>query len=583
MNAVAGSTQRWGTLLRHLRRQRPLFFLVAPLLLVNSLLSIAGPFISGAVIDAIVQRNEHRVTFLAVAFLFAITMSAAFTYGIAYLTTTIARRVARDLGIEVFDKIQRLPIAYFRQKTAAETATVLRTDVEQVAGGIESTIIPSISTLALVIVTIASMCAANLELSLVSVAVLPVWLVLTRYGGQTMSGIRGVQRSLIDRYGIFLAERLGYEGALRTKTLGEHDRDRADFSGIVSESMRLTRKAALTVGIVNVATSFSTAAASAGLLVFGGWLVIRGQVSVGVVTAFLALQSRLYFPVQALAQANLTLASLRLSLDRVDAFLGLGEERTAGGSALPSAGELSLDDVTLSLGDRRILRNVSCSVAAGEHVALVGRSGSGKSSIALLLLGLMEIDSGRIQIDGLSVASYSPARIRDRATFVFQEPAMVSGSVRTNLTYGTPGVSDDQLLAALRAVMLDGRIDSLDADVGAGGLQLSGGERQRLVLARAVVRESALYIFDEATSALDLVVERHVIANVLARLAGRTVLFITHRLTSLAPFDRILVLDDGRIVESGSYDALVAAGGVFATMLKRRELTEPAPDELVGP
>jgi len=327
---------------------------------------------------------------------------------------------------------------------------------------------------------------------------------------------------------------------------------------------------------------------TAGLVWLGARHVLDGTLTIGALTIFLSYLRDMYQPIQAISHNLAELAASRAGLDRV--FHVLDQEPdirdVAGAAPLPAVrGEIALEDVSFGYQDKVVLDHVSLRIAPGERVALVGRTGAGKSTMAGLILRFFDPQGGRVTIDGQDLREVTLRSVRQQVTLMLQEPILFHSTVAENVAFGAPGASRAEVEAAARQAEADGFIRELpqgyETVLGEDGLTLSGGQRQRLALARALLRRTPIVLLDEPTSSLDLATEDQVWKNVEALLKGRTALVIAHRLSTARMADRIVVLDGGKIIEVGSHQALLALGGAYARLWERHAVTRTVTEDAI--
>jgi ATP-binding cassette subfamily B protein len=374
------------------------------------------------------------------------------------------------------------------------------------------------------------------------------------------------------------------QGMRTVVTSGAERREVARFGRLndafIATLMGVQRTHYLTGGLPSLLIGAGTAA----VFFYGGWRVVEGTLTLGTLAAFMAYQGRVVAPMQALMGLYGAFATARVSWQRVAALLDARPDVIERADAFfPSSvrGDIEFDAVSLSHGRGPVLDHVSFRVAAGTTVALVGSSGSGKSTIADLAVRLLDPDAGVVRLDGHDLRSLRLIDLRRAVHAVEQEPLLFHGSIDENVRYARPEAGDAEIVAALEAAGLASFVAALPGGrntiVGSRGLMLSAGERQRVAIARAFIANPSVLILDEPSAALDPVVERQVIDGYRRVMQGRTTILISHRLELVRSSDRVFVLDGARIVEEGTPEQLHARGGSFA-----RLFAGPAPAYLPG-
>lgn len=568
-DGIAIRSNRWWRLMHMLlpyRRSGVAFILSV---LGNSLFGLATPIISGAAIDALTHRQLGRIVLLTACEVVAACCAALARFCQNRACGYVSRSVGADLSDRLFTQVQRLPISYFKFRTSGELITLLRLDVDQVTGIIYSSVMPFLVSVVTIIATAISMLALNWRLFLSCILIVPMWVFVSRTSGNALAPLHYSRRGLSDDHNAIVTDRLSLTGAVRVKTQVQYSRDRSDYLRVLQPLTKLSERLVDAHGLTNVATAFISSFGPAAVIVVGAWLYVHHQTTIGTLTAFLAMQARLFSPVQSVIGIRGDMLRAAASLERIfDAFDA--EREPTGDLTLHAEPPIHLDRVTVRFGDVKVLNSLSLQIQPLDHIAIVGKSGAGKSTLLHLILGLYRPDEGHVLINCVDARDLNVDCLRAMVSYVPQESGLLSGTIRANLVYGSDNCDDARMWDALTVVDLDAKVRSLpsglDSSVGIGGALLSGGERQRLAIARALLQDRAVFIFDEATSAIDIVSERKIIEAVRSRLVNNTLIVISHRLSSLAGFPRVVVLNDGCIEEDGAYADLLADSATFAMM-----------------
>lgn len=586
------------------RRRVALFLLLS---VATALLAVATPVLAGRVVNAIVTGKEGgTVTRLAVLIAVIAVAEAGLGLVSRWLSATLGEGLILDLRTAVFDHVQRMPIAFFTRTRTGALVSRLNNDVIGAQRAFSNTLSGVVSNVVTLLLTLGVMLSISWQITVLALVLLPVFVLPARRMGTRMARLQREAAAHNAAMGTRMTERFSAPGATLIKLFGRPADESAEFAARAGRVRDIGVRTAMAQSAFITALTLVSALALALVYGLGGFYALRGQLDAGAVVALALLLTRLYAPLTALAGARVEVMSALVSFERVFEVLDLKplieekpDARTVPDGPVsvefdnvrfgyPSADKVSLasleDVATLDTrGGAEVLRGVSFRAEPGRTVALVGSSGAGKSTIAQLLPRLYDTDEGAVRIGGIDVRDLSADTLRDTLGMVTQDGHLFHESVRANLLLARPEATEEELWDALRRSRLDGLVaslpDGLDTVVGERGYRLSGGERQRLTIARLLLARQRVVILDEATAHLDNTSEAAVQEALVEALEGRTAVVIAHRLSTVRAADLILVVENGRIVERGTHQELLAAGGRYEELYRtqfERPGTEPA-------
>jgi len=559
---------------------------VLALILVSAGLGMLSPFLLRAVLDEAIPERDTALLSALVAGMVGVAIATG-VLGVAqtWLSNTVGQRVMHDLRSAVYRHLQRMSLAFFTRTRTGEVQSRIANDIGGVQNVVTSTATSIVSNVTTVLATVVAMVVLDWRLAAFSLALLPFFVWLTRRVGQERRRIAGERQGRMADISSLVEESLSVSGILLGKTMGRAP-DLADRFAAESQQLAELEVAARMAGrwrMASVQMSFAIMPALvywfAGLTMAGG----DAAVSLGTLVAFTTLQTRLFFPIQSLLGVQVDVQTSTALFDRIFEYLDLEvdideHDGSVELDARPVRGDVAFEDVRFAYGDEPILDGIDLEVPAGTTTAIVGETGSGKTTLAYLAARLYDVAGGRVTIDGVDVRDATFASLARTVGLVSQETYLFHASVRENLRFARPGATDTEIEAAARAARIHGLIASLpdgyDTVVGERGYRFSGGEKQRIAIARTILRNPPVLILDEATSALDTETERAVQAALDELSEGRTTIAIAHRLSTVRDADQIVVLDGGRIVERGTHAALLARGGRYARLAAE---AQPAP------
>ncbi|MFF0875703.1 ABC transporter ATP-binding protein [Micromonospora aurantiaca] len=552
---------------------------VVAIIVASSIIAMATPFLLRTVIDrALPERDLTLLAWLVAGMVAVAAVTAVLGVAQTWISTRVGQEVMHRLRADVFAHLQRQSIGFFVRTRTGEVQSRITNDIGGMQAVVTSTATSIAANLTTVVATTIAMLALSWRLTLVSAVVLPPALWLTRRVARLRREITAQRQRELADLTVTIEEGLSVSGVRLAKTLGTGPALVDRFTASSARLVDLELRSELAGRWRMAAMSIVFAAIPAVIYLSAGLPGTAGTLTIGTLVAFTALQGNLFRPLMGLLNVGVTLTASLALFARIFEYLDLPVEVAEPARPVPldpatARGHLRVEDVTFSYpgSDTAALAGVSLDVPAGTSLALVGETGSGKSTLAALISRLHDPDAGRITIDGIDLRDLRPADLAAVVGVVSQETYLLHGTVRDNLRYARPDATDTEIEAAARAARIHDLVSALpdgyDTMVGSRGHRFSGGEQQRLAIARTLLRDPRILVLDEATSALDTETERAV-QRALDELArGRTVVTIAHRLSTVRDADRIAVLDHGRIVESGTHDALLDRRGRYAALV----------------
>jgi ATP-binding cassette subfamily B protein len=587
-----------GVVWRVLRFAKPYRFLITIfviLVVLTSALNVTPPLLFREIIDeGILQGNRQIVIILSVTLAALAVLQAVLNLVQRWFSSTIGEGLIFDLRTQVFDHVVQMPIAFFTRTQTGKLVSRLNSDVIGAQQAFTSTLSTVLSNLISLVLVLAAMLVLSWQLTLAALIMLPIFLIPAKIVGRKLADLTRRQMQLNGDMSATMTERFSISGALLVKLFGrlpeEHDRFAERAGAVRDVSVKIAMNGRFFI------TSLGLVAALATALVYGvgGSLAIDGVLTIGTLTALAGLLTQLYGPLTQLTNLRIDVMNALVSFDRVFEVLDLvpmiadaEDAETVNGPAsvsfedvsfsYPNADEVSLASLesVASLDQHpsgEVLHDVTFNVAAGQTVALVGRSGGGKTTITHLIARLYDATSGTVSVAGTNVKKLKQDSLRATVGYVTQDAHMFHDTIRANLRYARPDVTDAALWDALEAAQLKTLVESLpdglDTVVGERGYRLSGGERQRLAIARLLLKAPPIVVLDEATAHLDSESEVAVQQALDLAMEGRTSIVIAHRLSTIRNADLIIAVDQGLIVQRGKHEELMRDGGLYAELYR---------------
>jgi ATP-binding cassette subfamily B protein len=598
-DSVADHKLAPGTIGRIVDYARPYRWAISVFLVftvVDALLVVTVPLILQQLIDNGVNAgNKTLVVQLALLVAAIAVVDAGLGLALRWYSARIGEGLIFDMRTQVYDHVQRMPVAFFTRTQTGALISRLNSDVMGAQQAFTTTMSGVVSNLISLVVVVIAMLALSWQITVACLVLLPVFLIPARFFGRKIAAMTRESMNLNAQMSSTMTERFNVAGALLVKLFGRPDEEAAAFSVKARRVADIGIRIAMANRVFFTALTLVAALATALVYGVGGVLAIDGVLTIGTLVALTALLGRLYGPLTALSNVRVDIMTALVSFERVFEVIDLppmvadapdarrlprgpkSVEFTDVAFTYPTADQVSLASlesvaVLDAVPSGQVLHDVTFEARPGQLVALVGPSGAGKTTITSLVSRLYDVTGGSVRVGGEDVRALTQQSLHDSVGVVTQDAHMFHDTIRANLLYAKPDATDAQLREVLGAARIDDLVtslpDGLDTVVGDRGYRLSGGEKQRLAIARLLLKSPDVVVLDEATAHLDSESERAVQQALDTALEGRTSLVIAHRLSTVRDADLILVVAGGRIVERGTHDELLSTGGTYADLYR---------------
>jgi ATP-binding cassette subfamily B protein len=551
------------------------FLLVFAAILLSAVLGLLPSIITGRIVDeALVGKNMTLLIRLLILAFVTLAGSQIISVLESYINAWISQRIIFDMKNQMFDHLEHMPHAFFTSEKQGDIITRMNTDISGLSTVISGTLSSIVSNIVVVVTTLIALFSMSWKLALVGIVVIPLLILPTKSVGKTRWKILSDSQAKNDEMNQMVNETLSVSGSLLVKLFTREKREYERFVKVNEELTRLQLKEQRSGKWFRVIMGMFTQIGPLLIYFAGGWFIIShadGALTVGTITATVALVNRLYRPIESLLNIHVDFTrSLALFTRIFDYFDMENPIRSPENGQKPDVtdAEIVYDHVAFSYDpEKPLLTDVNFTVPGGKMYAIVGPSGSGKSTVVNLLPRLYDVCGGSVRIAGVDVRDYDLEYLRRQIGVVTQDSYLFNGTIRENLLFAKENATKEELDTACYIANLHDFINAqpegLETMVGNRGLKLSGGEKQRLSIARVILKDPKILILDEATSALDSITENAIQEALEALMEGRTSIVIAHRLSTILKADRILVVRDGQIVESGTHEDLLARGGTY--------------------
>ena len=566
-------------------------------ILVSAAIALVPPLLFRNIVDTAIPAGDKRQIVILTIILVVVAMGDAILSIVQrWYSSRIGEGLIYDLRVALFDKVQHMPIAFFTRTQTGALISRLNNDVVGAQTAVTGTLGSVVSNVVVLVTTLGAMLALEWRLTVLSLVVLPVFIIPARRVGVRLQDISREQMGLNASMNTQMTERFNVAGAMLVKLFGRHREEVDAFSGRASRVRDIGITGAMYGRVFFVALGLVGALGAVAIYGVGAFMVISGGITIGTLVAMAAFVQRIYQPLTGLTNARLEVMTALVSFERVfevlDAPVAI-VDRLGAVDIVKPIGNIEFDHVafryppgasvsiaSLELAgvmqgadpDTDVLVDVSLRIDAGSTVAIVGTSGAGKTTLAMLIARMYDVTGGSVRLDGNDVRDLTGVSLRAAIGVVSQDPHMFHETIKSNLLYARPNATSDEMINACKQAQIHDVIASLpdgfDTVVGERGYRLSGGEKQRLAVARLLLKDPAVMILDEATSHLDNESEVLVQQALEAAMHNRTSIVIAHRLSTIRDADRIVVLDQGRVTEQGTHDELMALNGFYASQVR---------------
>lgn len=544
-------------------------------IIITSVLGVIPPILIKDIVDkALPQKSIWLLGVFVLVSIGVTLLLGLIQVGQTYLNTWISKQIIFNMKNEMYHHLQNMSLAFFSAAKPGEIMTRITNDIEGIEDTFNSTVVNALSSIFTFIATAIALFSMNWKLAILGMIVLPLFIFPTRKVGKARWKIATESQEKIGELNQIIQETLSISGTILSKIFTKEKEELKTFSKVNGEVVKLQLKESVVGRWFMMTINTFTSTGPMLIYFYGGYLFIKGEISIGSIVSFVALLSRLYGPVSQISNLHINVTRSFALFARIFEYFDQKQDIVN----KPDAKELSairgrvdFEKVSFSYNHKvEVLENMSFSVLPGTMVALVGPSGAGKTTITNLIPRLYEVDAGAVKVDGIDVRDVTLESLRGQIGIVMQEPYLFNDTIEENLRYGKPGATAEEIIDACKAAYIHDFIMSLPEQyktiVGNRGIKLSGGEKQRISIARVILKDSKIIILDEATSSLDSVSEMYIQKAIVPLLQNRTSFVIAHRLSTILAADQIFVIENGRVAEIGRHEELLQKNGLYKTL-----------------
>ncbi|WP_312098921.1 ABC transporter ATP-binding protein [Niallia sp.] len=573
-----------GTLMKiwnYLKKQRKTLLIVVISTILTSICTLLGPFLIGKTIDGFILINKSSgILKMGMLLLIVYFFGSVFTWIQQFMASSLSQLTVQEMRQDLFEKFQDLPIPFFDQRTHGELMSRTTNDITNVSNTLNQTVIQLISSVFMLVGSVIMMLTLSFWMTLITMLTIPTIVFITKKITKYTRQYFSEQQKLLGEVNGFVQENIS--GLKVIKVFGREEKTLEEFQEKNEKLRSVSVKAQSLSGSMGPIMNSMRNLSFVIIAVFGGVFAYHDVITIGVIVSFLHYSNQFSQPINQLANQYNMLQSAIAGAERVFEIIEMDSELEKEYEQEPMQkwhGEVVLENVHFSYEENvPVLKNVSFHASPGQMIALVGPTGSGKTTIIQLLTRFYEVDSGKILIDGKEIQQMDKRTVRQQIGFVLQDPYIFSGTIRDNIRYGRLNATDEEIEEAARLAYADSFIRKLpagyDTHLSGDGGKLSQGQRQLLTIARAVLANPSILILDEATSSVDTRTELHIQEAMKYLMKGRTSFVIAHRLSTIREADVILVINEGEIVEKGSHDELLEQKGFYANLYKTQLLQQ---------